>query len=124
MEKLNESKEMYLESILQLSHDKDSVRAIDLAQFMNFSRPSVSRALLLLENQGLIKRDDNEHITLTQSGKKIAEDVYERHNVLIRFFVSIGVDRQTAEQDACRVEHIISLETFEKIKTHLCSIEG
>lgn len=116
---LNESREMYLETILLLSRDGKKIRAVDLAKKMNFSRASVSRALLLLENDSLIKRDDGEYISLTPQGKLNAEAVYEKHKVLTTFLTKLGVDKATAEFDACRMEHIISKDSFEAIKKFL-----
>ena len=119
MRELGESKEMYLECILRLTKTNKVVRAVDLAQFMNFSRPSISRALLLLENDGLIIRDDKDYITLTENGLNIAEGVHERHKILTELFMFFGVDCDTAENDACKVEHVISDKTFIKIKEYL-----
>ena len=111
-----ESKEMYLESILLLLKSNGSPHAKDLAEYMSFSRPSVSRALSNLESSGLISRDRDDVISLTHEGRLIAESVYEKHLVITDFLVLIGVDRQVAEKDACKFEHVISEETFSRIK--------
>ncbi|HAL18762.1 MAG TPA: hypothetical protein DCO86_03990 [Spirochaetaceae bacterium] len=111
-----ESKEMYLESILLLLKSNSAPHAKDLAEYMNFSRPSVSRALSSLESAGLVFRDGDDVISLTREGRMIAESVYEKHLVITDFLVLIGVDRQVAERDACKFEHVISEETFSRIK--------
>ena len=113
--KTEQSKEDYLETILMLSQKKEFVRAIDIANFLNYSRASVSVAMKLLKEEGLIEITNN-HITLTKDGLTIASRVYDRHTTLTNFLVSIGVNKETAEQDACLVEHIISQETFLKLK--------
>ena len=111
-----ESKEMYLESILILNERIDPLKAKDLAEYMGFSRASVSRALSGLEGSGLISRDGNDAISLTLEGRKVAEKVWEKHMVISDFLESIGVDRLIAQKDACKFEHVISEETFDKIK--------
>ena len=116
---LMESGEMYLETILVLSKKLPQVRSIDVADEMNYSKPSVSRAMGLLRSGGYIEVDRNGFITLTQLGKELAEKIYDRHNTLARALVLIGVSEKTAAEDACRVEHYISEETFQAIKTHL-----
>ena len=116
---LMESGEMYLETILVLSKKLPQVRSIDVADEMNYSKPSVSRAMGLLRSGGYIEVDRNGFITLTQLGKALAEKIYDRHNTLARALVLIGVSEKTAAEDACRVEHYISEETFQAIKTHL-----
>jgi Mn-dependent DtxR family transcriptional regulator len=115
---LQESGEMYLETILILSQKLDTVRSIDVVEYMNFSKPSVSRAVGLLKNGGFINVDEHGFITLTDVGREVAEKIYERHTVLTRLLVSIGVDEETAANDACRVEHVISDKTFNAIKAH------
>lgn len=115
---LQESGEMYLETILILSQKLDTVRSIDVVEYMNFSKPSVSRAVGLLKNGGFINVDEHGFITLTDVGRDVAEKIYERHTVLTRLLVSIGVDEETAANDACRVEHVISDKTFNAIKAH------
>ncbi|MCR5584517.1 MAG: metal-dependent transcriptional regulator [Lachnospiraceae bacterium] len=114
--KLQESGEMYLETIYVLQSKKPFVRSIDIATEMNFSKPSISRAMGILKNNGYLTIAADGKITLTDDGLKIAEKTYERHNVLTAAFVKLGVNPKTAEDDACRVEHVISDETFEAIK--------
>ena len=113
--KTEQSKEDYLETILMLSQKKEYVRAIDIANFLNYSRASVSVAMKLLKEEGLIEITNN-HIILTQEGLQIASKVYDRHTTLTNFLISLGVNSETAEQDACLIEHIISQETFLKLK--------
>lgn len=119
---LHESGEMYLETIHKLSRRIDGVRSIDVAKAMNFSKPSVSRAMSILKTDGMIEIDSAGFITLTDRGLSIAEKVYERHTVLTMAFEALGIDSATAEEDACRVEHVISEETFNTIKNHLHNI--
>ena len=116
---LNPSGEMYLETIYVLCKDRPFVRSIDIAEHMNFSKPSVSRAVGMLKEAGYILVDDSGHITLTPAGCSHAQKIYERHTVLSKALLMLGVDPQTAADDACRVEHIISDETFEAIKKHV-----
>ena len=103
--RLQESGEMYLETILILSHKLDHVRSLDVAEHMGFSKPSISRAVGLLKNAGYVLMDPTGYLTLTDSGRAIAEKIYERHNTLSRFFMAIGVDEKTALEAACKVEH-------------------
>jgi len=114
--RLQESGEMYLETILILSNKLEHVRSLDVAGHMGYSKPSVSRAVNLLKNAGYLTMDPTGYLTLTDSGLAIAEKIYERHNILAKFFISLGVDQQTAFDDACKIEHYISDITFEKIK--------
>ena len=114
--KILDSAENYLESILILKNEKGSVRAIDIVNYLGFSKPSVSIALKQLETNGFIIRDEDNHIFLTDSGKEIADSIYERHQLLSKLFVKIGVNEETAKDDACKVEHHISQETFECLK--------
>ena len=114
--RLQESGEMYLETILILSQRLVHVRSLDVAEHMGFSKPSVSRAVSLLKKAGYLVMDPTGYLTLTDSGRSIAEKIYERHNTLSRFFIGIGVDEETALEDACKVEHYISDTTFERIK--------
>ena len=116
---LQESGEMYLETILILSEKKNDVRSIDICEEMGFSKPSISRAIHLLEDGGYLDIDNNGYITLTELGREIAEKIYERHTVLTALFMAIGVDEDTASEDACRIEHVISDRTFEAIKEHM-----
>ncbi|HIU87637.1 MAG TPA: metal-dependent transcriptional regulator [Candidatus Avilachnospira avistercoris] len=113
-----ESVEMYLETILKLSQKKPEVHSIDIANEMGFSKPSVSVAMKNLREEELITMDELNHIHLTDKGKKIAETILERHSVLTALFKNLGVDPKIAEEDACRIEHFISDETFSAIKRH------
>ena len=118
--KLQESGEMYLEYILRLSHDKKEIHAKDIADVSGFSKPSVSRAVGLLQKGGYIEISDvSKVITLTDTGCKIAERIYERHIIMQQFFMEVGVSEETAAEDACRIEHFLSDETFDAIKKHL-----
>lgn len=120
---LHESGEMYLETILTLSKYTPHVRAIDIGEHMGYSKPSVSRAVGLLKDGGFIKVGEDGGITLTETGRAIAEKIYERHTVLTDFFKKIGVDEETAMADACKMEHVISDETFNAIKKHIKGIK-
>ena len=111
-----ESGENYLETILILSKRKGAVRSIDVAAELNFSKPSVSRAMGILKERGYILMDRQGYITLTETGLEYASQVYERHRLLTVFFTLLGVDGATAEQDACRIEHVISEESFSRIR--------
>ena len=113
---IQESGEMYLETILILSQKMDNVHAIDVGKYMGYSKPSVSRAMGILKEGGFIKVADSGAITLTDAGKKKAESVYERHNVISELLMMIGVSEETAIEDACKAEHYISDETFEALK--------
>ena len=115
---LQESGEMYLETILILSNRLATVRAIDVAEQMGYSKPSVSRAVGLLKKDGYITVDGDGFLSLTHSGRQIAEQTYERHILLAKFFIRLGVDEETASADACKIEHDISQTTFEAIKKH------
>ncbi|MPN44708.1 Transcriptional regulator MntR [bioreactor metagenome] len=115
--KLHESGENYLETILMLKQEKGYVRSIDVANAMGFSKPSVSRAVGILKSEGFIVVEKDGNLELTDAGQKRAEKVYERHLLLTDLLHNfLGVSEETAEEDACRIEHIISQETFEKIK--------
>ena len=116
---LLESGEMYLETILILSKQKSSVRAIDVGEYMGFSKPSVSRAMGLLKNGGYVVTDENGFLSLTDSGREVAERIYERHTLLTELLVRLGVDRKTAVEDACKMEHYISNISFNAIKHHM-----
>ena len=118
---LQESGEMYLESILILSRTKGAVRSIDVSQHLGYSKPSVSRAVGLLKNGGYITIDPDGHIHLTESGQATAEKIIGRHTVLTSMLVSLGVDPETASADACKMEHVISDETFAAIQNHMDS---
>lgn len=119
--KIQESAENYLETILILKHKISDVRSIDIASELEFTKPSVSRAMKLLRENGYILMDSHGYITLTEAGQKIAETIYERHQLLSRFLMQLGVEEQTALEDACKIEHVISQESFEKIKAHAIS---
>ena len=116
---IRESAENYLEAILLLSRQTDRVRSVDLAEHFGYSKPSISRAVSLLADGGYIERADDGTISLTVAGAEVAERVYDRHETLTAFLASIGVDPQTAADDACRIEHVISEETFERIQKQL-----
>ena len=115
---LQESGEMYLECILRLSREIGNVRSIDIGEYRGFSKPSISRAMKHLKEGGFINVDENGFITLTESGRAVAEKIYERHTVLTAFLTALGVDAETAAEDACRIEHVLSEETFDKLKQH------
>ena len=114
-----ESGQMYLETIYILSQKKAHVRAIDIAEQMGYSKPSVSRAMSILKKNGYITVDADGYISLTPSGLDIAQSMYTRHTVLTQLLIELGVDEKTAAEDACRIEHVISQESFEAIKRHL-----
>lgn len=116
---LLESGEMYLESILQLSQKQANVRSIDISEYMGYSKPSVSRAMGLLRNGGYIQVDKDGFITLTDSGREIAQKIYERHTVLTQLLIRLGVSPETAAADACKMEHALSDESFDAIKNHI-----
>ena len=115
---LQESAEMYLETILILEKKNGNVRAIDIARHMRFSRPTISQQIKRLSTDGLVELDDNKHISLTPKGRQIAEETYNRHNSLAEIFIWMGVSEQTAFEDACRIEHYISAETFNCLRRH------
>lgn len=121
--KLQESGENYLEMIYVLSNQTGYVRSVDVANAMSFSKPSISRAMTILKKAGHIEVDKDGQITLTESGLNIARRVYSRHNLLTDYLIALGVSRETAAADACRMEHVISQETFEKIKKHIEQIK-
>ena len=116
--RLQESGEMYLETILILSQKKALVRAIDVGEYMGFSKPSVSRAIGLLRNGGYVEVGDGGGLSLTESGREVAEKIYERHQYLTKVLMEMGVSEATAAEDACRMEHVISDESFEAIKKY------
>lgn len=113
---IQESGEMYLESILVLSKENPNIRAIDISEYMGFSKPSVSRALGLLKNGGFVTVTEHGFLSLTNEGRAVAEKIYERHTEITNFLTLIGVDKETASQDACKMEHVISDASFEAIK--------
>ena len=116
---LHESGEMYLETIVILSEKKSFVRAIDVGEHLGYSKPSVSRAIGLLRNGGFVEVGDGGGLSLTKAGREVAEKIYERHICLTMMLMSLGVDEETASQDACRIEHVISDKTFAAVKEHL-----
>lgn len=117
---MHESREMYLETILVLRKRNGMVRSIDIARELNFSKPSVSRAVGILKDDDFITVDDNGYIELTDKGRKKAKDIYEKHKVLTTFFIDvIKISPEVAEEDACRIEHVISDDTFEGLKRFL-----
>lgn len=116
---VKESGEMYLETIYILLNKQSAVRAIDVSNQMGFSKPSVSRAMGILKDDGFILVDGAGNITLTDKGEKSAKNIYERHTTLTAVLVSLGVDEKTATEDACRIEHYISEKTFKAIKKHI-----
>lgn len=117
--KIQESAENYLETILMLKEEKGAVRSIDIARKMDFSKPSISRAMSLLRENGYITMDKEGLIDLTDAGMEIASRIYERHRFLCKWLVALGVSPETASEDACRIEHDVSDETFQKIKEHI-----
>ena len=119
MSNTTESLEMYLENILVLENTIGRVRSIDVAHKTGYSKPSVSRAVKLLSNDGCIEIDGDGYITLTEKGKEIATKILDRHKIISDFFISLGVDETTASEDACRIEHVISDVSFEKLKTFI-----
>ena len=116
---LQESAEMYLETIYLLTQQCTAVRSIDVAEHMGYSKPSVSRAVGLLKQGGYLSTDDDGFLTLTDEGKAVAEKIFERHTVLSKFFIRLGVSDAVATEDACKIEHIISDETLNAIKSYL-----
>ena len=116
---LFESGEMYLETIYILSRESSTVRGIDVGEYMGFSKPSVSRAVGLLRQGGFLTVRSDGGLVLTDAGREKAEQIYERHTVLSALLVRLGVDEETATEDACRIEHVISERTFNAIKAHI-----
>ena len=115
---LQESGEMYLETIYVLSQKSPNVRAVDVSEYMGYSKPSVSRAVGILKNAGYIVTDKNGYLVLTESGVEVAKRTYERHKVLKELFVKLGVSEEIASDDACKIEHVISEEVFAAIKKY------
>lgn len=116
--RLQESGEMYLETIYILLQKNNNVRSVDVSEHMGYSKPSVSRAVGILKNAGYITVDKAGYITLTESGKNAAEKTYERHSLLKSLFLRLGVCEEVASEDACKIEHVISDEVFEALKKH------
>lgn len=121
---IQESAEMYLETILILSKKSEFIRSIDIVNYTGYTKPSISRAVNLLRKNGYLNIDEKGHISLTTSGATIAKNIYERHCVLTDLLINIGVDEETSKQDACKIEHVISKKTFKKIKEHLALIKN
>jgi len=120
---LHESAEMYIETIYRLSQESSFVRSIDVAQSLGYSKPSVSRAVTRLKQGGYLQMDADGFLTLTDEGEAVARKVFERHTVLSGLLVSLGVDEKTAARDACRIEHVISDESFAAVKRYLEKIQ-
>ena len=116
---LNESAEMYLETIYTLSQENHSVRSIDVAESLGYSRPSISRAVGLLKNDGYLSVDEDGFLILTDKGIAAAKKVYERHTILTAALMALGVDKESATKDACRIEHVISDKSLDAIKAHM-----
>ena len=121
---VHESGEMYLEAILALTKEKGFVRSIDVSEYLGYSKPSVSRAMGILRSGDYIIMEKDGSITLTDTGREIAEKIYERHTVLTKVLVQIGVSPETAAADACKLEHAISDESFQAIKAHMIAMSG
>lgn len=114
---IQESGEMYLETILVLSRESACVRAIDVGEHMGYSKPSVSRAIGLLKNGGYVVSDKDGYLFLTDEGKELAEKIYNRHKILTKFLIALGVSEETAAEDACKMEHVISDESITAIES-------
>ncbi|MFI3284006.1 MAG: metal-dependent transcriptional regulator [Erysipelotrichaceae bacterium] len=121
---MKESGEMYLETIHVLSKTNPHVRSIDVSEHMQFSKPSVSRAISILKNDGFVHMDKDGYLTLTESGLSIAEKIYQRHLILTEFLGLIGLDSDTAANDACRMEHAISDQTYAAISNHVTHLKN
>jgi DtxR family Mn-dependent transcriptional regulator len=121
--KIQESGEMYLETILILSQKSPYVRSIDVGEYMGFSKPSVSHAMGLLRSGGYVNMDENGYLTLTEAGAELAGKIYERHRVLTRILTLLGVDEKVAAEDACKMEHDISDVSFAALKRHVEEME-
>ena len=119
MPRIHESAENYLETILRLQKKIPQVRSIDIANELDFSKPSVSIAMKNLRENGCITVEEGGIITLTDTGRKIAENIYERHNIFMQLLTKLGVDEKTAAEDACRIEHVVSAESFAAIKRYV-----
>jgi len=121
---LHESAEMYIETIYVLSQKSNFVRSIDVASHMGYSKPSVSRAVSMLRQQGYLVMDEEGFLTLTETGRAVAEKVFERHTLLTRLLVMMGVDEAVATEDACKIEHVISDAAFEKVKAFVEGLQA
>lgn len=120
---VHESGEMYLEAILVLSQRNGFVRSVDVGEYLGYSKPSVSRAVGILKNGGMITMEKDGGLYLTEEGRRIAETIYERHTVLTKVLISLGVPEDVAAEDACKMEHDISDVSFRAIKRHICGQE-
>ena len=121
---IHKSAEDYLETILKLQMQNGQVRSIDIVAEMHFSKPSVSVAMKKLRESGHVRMDENGLLTLTEEGQAIAQRIYERHQILTRLLTALGVDEETAAEEACKIEHDLSDGTFEKIKAHFLTHQG
>lgn len=121
---ITEAVENYLETILILSKAQPDVHAIDICSYLGYSRPTVSIILKKMRDDGLVNVDSNNHITLTENGKNIAERIYDRHNILSAFFILLGVKKDQALDDACKIEHDLSDETYALLKKHYLELAG
>lgn len=119
---ITEAVENYLETILILSKAQPDVHAIDICSYLGYSRPTVSIILKKLKEEGLVNVDHDNHITLTEAGKLVAEKIYDRHNILSEFFMYLGVSKDVANEDACKIEHDLSDETYALLKAHFLRI--
>lgn len=122
--KIQESAEMYLETILVLSHKNSYVRSIDIVNELEYKKSSVSVAMKNLRQNGFINMDGEGYITLTEKGREIAETIYERHMLIADWLMRLGVDKITADEDACRMEHVISADSFNAIKKHITNAKN
>ncbi|MDE5559019.1 MAG: metal-dependent transcriptional regulator [Ruminococcus sp.] len=121
---VTEAVENYLETILILSQKQPDVHAIDICSYLGYSRPTVSIVLKKMKSDGLVFVDDDNHITLTEKGRDVAEHIYDRHNVLSEFFMLLGVSHDNAVEDACKIEHDLSDETYSLLKAHYLGLSG
>ena len=121
---IKESAENYLEAILMIKKEKGNVRSVDIAHHLNFTKPSVSVAVKGFREEGYITMEHDGAINLTDKGMEIASKVYERHELIAKAFIALGVDKKTAYEDSCRIEHDISPETFDKLKEHLLKFKA
>ena len=121
---LHESGQMYLEAIYVLLHKNDKIRAIDVGAYLGYSKPSVSRAIGILKNGEYISVDSDGYITMLPNGKQLAEQLYERHTVLTNILMALGIDEETAAEDACRIEHVISDKSFAAMKDHYSKLNN
>lgn len=121
---LHESAEMYLETIYQLTRQREGIRSIDIAEAMGYSKPSISRAVGLLKKDGYLLVDKDGFLSLTDKGTQVAEKIFERHTVLTAALVALGVEKEIAAEDACKIEHVISDKTFAAIKEYIEKLEA